>query len=323
MKAIVCTKYGSPDVLELQEVAKPTPNDNEILIKIYATTVSSGDWRLRSLEMPPGFGPIARLIFGFAKPKQPILGTELAGVVAAIGKNVTQFSVGDPVFAFAGSSMGCHAEYRCLPADGLVVPKPTNLEYEEAAALSFGGSTAVDFLRRGNLQPGETVLINGASGAVGTAAVQLAKHFGAEVTGVCSTANLELVRSIGADHVIDYTQTDFTQNGQTYDVIVDTVGTAPYSRSRHSLKPKGRLLLIVPGLPDLLHALWVSMTSRHQVIAGPAAERREDLQLLAQLAESGAFRPIIDRGYPFEQIAEAHRYVGTGRKRGNVVISLR
>jgi len=209
-----------------------------------------------------------------------------------------------------------------MPQDGAVVLKPPSLSYDEAAALSFGGTTALDFLRRGKLQSGERVLINGASGGVGTAAVQLAKHFGADVTGVCSTANVKLVRSLGASHVIDYTKEDFTQNGETYDVILDTVGTAPFSRSKDSLTNGGRLLMILAGLPDMLEVPWVSITSSRKIIAGPVAVRAEDLRFLARLAEAGEFKPVIDRRYPFEQIAEAHRYVDTGRKKGNVIVTL-
>jgi NADPH:quinone reductase-like Zn-dependent oxidoreductase len=322
MKAVVYTKYGAPDVLQIIEVPTPTPKDNEVLIKIHATTVTSADWRIRSLKMPVGFGLMSRLVFGIRKPRQPILGTELAGEVKSIGKNVTKFKVGDRVFAFSGAGMGCHAEYKCLPEDGMVVLKPDNLSYEEAAALCFGGTTALDFLKRGNLQSGEKVLINGASGCVGTALIQLAKHFGADVTAVCSTANIELVKSLGADRAIDYTTEDFTANGETYDIIADPVGTAPFSRIKNSLKSGGRLLQILAGLPDILSSPLVSMTGNKKVIAGPAAERVEDVQSLAKLAQSGAFKPFIDRSYPFERIAEAHSYVDTGRKKGNVVITL-
>ncbi len=322
MKAIVYERYGRPDVLELKEVAKPTPKDNEVLIKTHATTVTSGDWRARSLDVPIGFGLISRLFFGVLRPRQPILGTELAGKVESVGKDVSKFKVGDQVFAFSGAGMGCHAEYKCMPEDGAVAQKPANLTYGEAAAISFGGITALAFFRRGKLQSGEKVLVNGASGGVGTAAVQLAKHFGADVTGVCSTANVELVRSLGANHVIDYTKEDFTENGETYDVIVDTVGTAPFSRSKGSLKERGRLLLVLGALPDMLQIPWVSMTSSKKVIAGPATGRSEDLRFLAKLAQAGEFKPVIDRRYPFEQIAEAHSYVDTGRKRGNVIITL-
>ncbi len=322
MKAIIYERYGGPDVVELKEVAKPAPKDNEVLIRIHATTVTTGDWRARSLNVPAGFGLMSRLFFGVSRPRQPILGTELAGKIESVGKDVSKFKVGDQVFAFSGAGMGCHAEYKCMPEDGAVALKPANLSYDEAAALSFGGTTALNFFRRGKLQRGEKVLVNGASGGVGTAAVQLAKHFGADVTGVCSTANVELVRSLGATHVIDYTKEDFTKNGETYDVIVDTVGTAPFSRSKDSLKDGGRLLLVLGGLLDILQIPWVSMTSGRKVIAGPAAERAEDLRFLAGLAEAGEFKPVIDRRYPLEQIAEAHRYVDTGRKKGNVVITL-
>jgi NADPH:quinone reductase-like Zn-dependent oxidoreductase len=322
MKAIVYERYGPPDVLELKDVAKPTPRDNELLIKTRATTVTSGDWRARSLEMPAGFGFMGRLVFGVSRPRQPVLGTELAGDIESVGKNVTEFRVGDQVFAFAGARMGCYAEYKCMPEDGAVALKPANLSYDEAAAISFGGTTALGFFRRGKLQSGERVLVNGASGGVGTAAVQLARHFGANVTGVCSTENVELVRSLGANSVIDYRNADFTENGETYDVIVDTAGTAPFSRSKGSLKDGGRLLLVLGGLPDLLRAPWVSMTSSKKVVAGPAAVRPEDLRFLADLAKEGKFRPVIDRRYPFEQIVEAHRYVDTGRKKGNVIITL-
>ena len=322
MKAIVYERYGPPEVLQLKEVEKPAPKDNEVLIKIYATTVTAGDWRVRSLDVPVGFGLISRLVLGVSRPRQPILGSELAGKVESVGKDVRKFKVGDQVFAFSGIGMGCHAEYKCMPEDGAVALKPPHLTYDEAAAMSFGGTTALDFFRRGKLQSGEKVLVNGASGAVGTAAVQLAKHFGADVTGVCSTANVELVRSLGASHVIDYTKEDFTRNGETYDVIVDTAGTAPFSRSKGSLKERGRLLQVLGSLPDMLQIPWVSMTSSKKVIAGPAAERAEDLRFLAKLAEAGEFKPVIDRRYRFEQIAEAHSYVDTGRKKGNVVITL-
>src|SRR2546426_2776250 len=227
MKAMVYERYGPPDVLLFREVTKPTPKDNEVLIRTYATTVTAGDCRVRSLHMPVGLGLIARLVLGVSKPRQPILGSELAGTVASVGKDVKTFKVGDEDFAFTGARLGCHAEYKCMPEAGAVVLKPASLTFDEAAAMSSGGTTALDFLRRGKLRSGEKVVVNGASGGVGTAAVQLAKHFGAEVTGVCSTANVELVRSLGANQVIDYTKQDFTGNGETYDVIVDTAGTAP------------------------------------------------------------------------------------------------
>jgi len=247
---------------------------------------------------------------------------ELAGVVESVGQAVTKLKVGDKVFAFSDTGMGCHAEYRCLPEDGMVAIKPSSLSFDEAAALSFGGTTALDFLRRGKLQHGDKVLINGASGGVGTAVVQLAKHFGAEVTGVCSMANQGLVASLGVDHVVDYTKEDFTKNGEVYDVIVDVAGNAPFSRIKDSLTNNGRLLKILASLPELLQVPWVSMTSSKRIIAGPASVKLEDLHLLAELAEAGKFKPVMDRRYPFEQFVEAHRYVDTGRKKGNVSLIL-
>jgi NADPH:quinone reductase-like Zn-dependent oxidoreductase len=322
MKAMVYESYGPSDVLRMKEVTKPTPKDDEVLIRTQATTVTAADRRARSLDVPTGMGWIARLVFGLSRPRQPILGTEVAGTVESVGKNVSKFKVGDRVFAFPGISMGGYAEYTCMPENGAVALMPTNLTFGQAAALSFGAVTALDFFRRGNLQAGERVLVIGASGGVGTAAVQLAKHFGAEVTGVCSTANVELVRSLGADHVIDYTQDDFAKTEKTYDVIVDTVGTAPYSCAKGLLTDRGRLLKVFGGLSDMLMIPWVSLTSRHKVIAGTAAGRAEYLRFLAKLVDAGEFQPVIDRCYRFEQIPEAHRYVDTGRKRGNVVVTL-
>ena len=322
MRAVVCTRYGPPDVLELRDLPKPAPKDDELLIRVRAATVTTGDCRVRGLRMPPGFRPIARLALGFTGPRQPILGSELSGVVESIGPRVSRFKVGDEVFAFTGVRLGCHAEYRCLPEGKGVTPKPGALTFDEAAAMSSGGTTALDFFRRARLQGGERVLVNGASGSVGTAAIQLARHFGAEVTGVCSTSNTELVKSLGAHHVIDYTRQDFATNGQTYDVIVDTVGTAPISRTMGSLSERGRLLLVMSGLPDTFQGLLVSMARRRKLIAGPAAWRPADLGLLAELAAAGEFKPVIDRRYPLERIAEAHRYVDAGHKKGNVVITV-
>ncbi len=320
MKAAVYTTYGPPEVVTIAEVPTPVPGDTDVLIRVRATTVSTADWRVRSLILPAGFGLLARPIFGFTRPRQPILGTELAGDIVAVGKNVTRFKVGDAVFAYAGGKMGCHAEYRCLPEQAPIVRKPANLTYEESATLSFGGTTMLDFYRRARLKAGERVLVNGASGAVGIAAVQLARHAGAEVTAVCGGRSADLVRSLGATHAIDYKKEDFTRNGQTYDVIVDTVGTAPYARCKGSLAAGGRLLVILGGLLELLSAPLISMTGDKKVIAGPAAERLEDVQRLGELAEAGALKPVIDRTYPLEQIVEAHRYVDSGRKRGSVVV---
>jgi NADPH:quinone reductase-like Zn-dependent oxidoreductase len=322
MKAVVYERYGPPDVLQFKEVQKPAPKRDEVLIKILATTVTSADWRVRSLNVPTGFGLMMRLAFGWSKPRQPVLGMELAGVVESVGEDVSIFKAGDAVFAFSDAAMGCYAQYKCMPQDGAIVLKPANLRFDEAAALSFGGTTALSFLRRAKLRRGERVLVNGASGAVGTAAVQLARHFGAEVTGVCSSANKELVRSLGAAHVIDYTREDFANNGEIYDVIVDTAGNVPFSRSKAALARGGRLLMVLADLPAMLQIPWISMTGNKKLIAGPASGRAEDLRFLAGLAQAGEFKPVIDRRYPFEQMVEAHRYVDTGRKRGNVVVTL-
>jgi NADPH:quinone reductase-like Zn-dependent oxidoreductase len=322
MKAIVCHKYGPPEVLQLKELEKPRPKDSEVLIKVYSTTVTSGDSRVRSLRVPKGFALIMRLLLGISKPRQPVLGSELAGVVEAVGSNVTNFNQGDTVFAFSDMGMGCHAEYKCMPASGRVLRKPATLSFDEAAALSFGGVTALDYLRRANVRPGDQLLVNGASGCVGTAVVQLARHFGAEITGVCSEPNHALVTALGADHVIDYRTADFTQNGKTYDVIVDAVGNLSFSRVKHALTDTGRLLLMVADLPDMLKALWTSIASQQKIIVGPASVRLEDLHFLASLAEKGQFRPVIDRCYPLDQCVDAHRYVDSGRKKGSVCLVL-
>jgi NADPH:quinone reductase-like Zn-dependent oxidoreductase len=322
MKAAIYERYGPPEVLELRDVAMPAPEDDEVLIKIHATTVTAGDWRARSLVVPAGFRLFSRLFFGISKPRRRVLGTELAGVIEAVGSNVRNFRAGDRVFAFPGAGYGSYAEYRCMPEDGPVAPMPPNCSFGEAAALSFGGTTALAFLRKAKLTHGERVLVNGASGGVGTAAVQLARHFGAEVTAVCSGGNAEMVTSLGAARVIDYTREDFTRNGEKYDVIVDTAGTAPYARSKHSLGKRGRLLLIVADLPAMLPMLWSSLTSGIRIIAGPMGGRAEEMRFIADLAREGKFRPFIDRTYPFERIVEAHRYMDTGRKRGNVVITV-
>lgn len=322
MKAAVATDYGSPDVIRIQDVDQPTPKPNELLIRIHATTVTAGDWRVRSLNVPTGFGLLSRLLFGIRRPRQPILGTELAGVVEAVGTEVTLFEIGDAVFGYSDAAMGAHAEYIALPEDGAVARKPANLTFEEAAALSFGGTTALHFLRHGNIQPGERVLVNGASGSVGTATVQLAKHFGAHVTGVCSTGNVVLVRSLGADRVIDYTKEDVIERGDTYDIIVDTAGTLPFSHSKTILNDGGRLLLVNGSLPSMLQIPWVRLTNTRRVIAGATSGRAADLQFLASLAEAGQFTPVIDRRYPFERIAEAHAYVDRGHKKGNVIVQV-
>ncbi|MFC1982786.1 NAD(P)-dependent alcohol dehydrogenase [Chloroflexota bacterium] len=292
------------------------------LCKGHATTVTKYDCWMRSSTAPTGFGLLMRMASGIRKPKQPVLGTELAGEIEAVGKDVELFKEGDQVFGDTGMSSGTNVEYICLPEDGAVAIKPANTTYEEAAAVPYGALTALFFLRKGNIQSGQKVLIYGASGGVGNYAVQLAKYFGTEVTGVCSTAKVEYVKSLGADKVIDYTKEDFSKSGRTYDIIFDTVGKSPVSGCRRSLKKNGFYLLTTFGLPKLAQILWLSMTSSKKVFMGTLKERAEDLIFLKELIEAGKIKSVIDRTYPLEQIAEAHRYVETGHKKGHVVITL-
>jgi NADPH:quinone reductase-like Zn-dependent oxidoreductase len=307
MKAIVCTRYGPPDVLQLKEIEKPAPRDREVLVKVHATTVTIGDTIMRSLNLPvSGWQDLlARLYLGIRRPKRSILGMELAGEIESVGRKVTRFRPGDPVFASTFAvNFGGHAEYKCLPENGVIAIKPANLTYEEAAAVPGAGQTAWQCLKKGKIQPGQKALIYGASGAVGTYAVQLAsRHFGAEVTGVCSGANLELVKSLGASQVIDYTREDFTQNSATYDVVFDAVGKLLPAQGKKALKPSGIYLNV------------------H--IASDGADKIENLIFLKELVEAGKIKPVIDRRYPLERIVEAHRYVEQGHKKGNVVITIR
>jgi NADPH:quinone reductase-like Zn-dependent oxidoreductase len=326
MKAIVWTKYGPPEGLELREVEKPTPKTDEVLVKVHATTVTAGDCEARRLEFPLGLGFAIRLYAGLIRPvRVTILGQELAGEIEAVGKDVRLFKEGDQVFASTGFGFGAYAEYKCLPERpdmGVLALKPVNMTYEEAAAVPVGGLEALHFLRQGDLQSGRKVLINGAGGSIGTIGVQLAKYYGAEVTAVDSSAKLDMLRSIGADHVIDYTQEDFTKRGETYDVIFDVVGKAPFSGSMRSLSKNGVYLLGNPRLSLIVRGRWTSMTSSKRVISGAASHKTADLLFLKELIESGKLRTVIDRRYPLEQMAEAHRYVEGGGKKGNVVITV-
>ncbi len=322
MKAIVYTEYGPPDVLQLKEVERPTPSDNEVLIRIDATTATAADCELRSLKLPIWLRLPIRIYLGLIRPRNKILGQELAGEIEAVGKDVKRFRKGDQVFAWTGLGLGAYAEYTCLPEEGMLAIKPANMTYEEAAAVPIGGLNALHFLRKGNVQSGQKVLINGAGGSIGTFAVQLARYFGAEVTAVDSTWKLDMLRSIGADQVIDYTQEDFTKNGETYDVIFDVVGKSSFTRSVRSLKHNGRYLLANPRLSQMVRGLWTSRSSSKKVIFGAASEKTEHLIFLKELIEAGKIQSVIDRRYPLEHIAEAHRYVDTGHKKGHVVIAV-
>jgi NADPH:quinone reductase-like Zn-dependent oxidoreductase len=322
MKAIVYTQYGPPEVLQLKEVEKPAPRDNEVLVKVYATAVTSGDCRVRSFNVPLSFWLPARLAIGLRKPKQAILGSVFAGEVEAVGKAVTRFQKGDQVFGSKGHDFGAYAEYLCLPENGALAIKPTNVTCEEAAALPWGGVTALYFLRKGKVHSGQHVLIYGASGSVGTAAVQLGRCFGAAVTGVCSTVNVGLVKSLGAETVIDYTKEDFTRSGVTYDVIFDAVGKSSFAGCMRSLKKAGIYLQAVATPALSVRMRWAALTSGKTLTGGTAVPKAEDMMYLKELAETGKIKPIIDRCYPLEHMVEAHRYVDTGHKKGNVVITV-
>ncbi len=325
MKAIVCTRYGPPEVLQLQEVKKPVPNDKQVLIRVHAATVTAGDCQLRSLNFPILWQLLLRTGFGFRRPRKSILGQELAGEVESVGKDVRRFKKGDQVFGWSGLSLGAYAEYTCLPEDGVLAIKPSNVSYEEAAALPVGGLDAVYFLRKGNIQSGQKILINGAGGSIGTFAIQLAKYLGADVTGVDSAGKLGMLRSIGADRVIDYTQDDFTKSGETYDLIFDVVGKSSFSGCMRLLKEKGSYLLGNPALSQRVRGRWTAMTSSKKVIpwaSRSASEYTEDSNFLKGLVEAGKIRSVIDRRYPLEQTAEAHRYVDTGQKKGHVIITI-
>jgi NADPH:quinone reductase-like Zn-dependent oxidoreductase len=323
MNAMVCTQYGSPDVLQLREVAKPVPRDHEVLVKIHAATATATGLGTRT-----GKPLIARLFSGLTKPKNSILGVEFAGEIAAIGKDVTAFKVGDPVFGMTGATTpGAYAQFKCMPEDGAMLPKPDNIRYEDAAALVEGGLTALNFLHnKANIRQGQKVLIYGASGSVGTASVQVAKYFGADVTAVCSAANFDLVKSIGADHVIDYRKDDFTKNGQQYDIIFDTVGKRSFADCKGSLTPNG-IFLNAGNAATILPMLWTAVFGRKKAILAAtyvrsASEIKKDLAMLKELIAAGKIRAVIDRCYPLEKTADAHRYVETGRKKGNVVITI-
>jgi NADPH:quinone reductase-like Zn-dependent oxidoreductase len=316
MRAAVCERYGPPEVVEIKEVPTPVPASGEVLIRSFATTVNSGDARLRALRVPRGLTLPMRFTMGLTKPRKRILGFEVAGRIESVGEAVTGLRPGDRVLASRGFDFGCHAEYVTVAEAGTIATIPEKLGYEDAVALSFGATTALHFFERGNLSAGETILINGASGAVGTMAVQLAKHMGAGVTAVCSGAHADLVRSLGADHLVDYTSEDFTRTGRKYDVIMDNHGTAPYGRIKSSLKPGGRFLMVIGDLRQMLAA-----PAQKATIGGTAAFSADRYRTLLSLAERGALKPVIDSVLPFEQIVEAHRRVDGGHKAGSMVVT--
>ncbi|MBI2077115.1 MAG: NAD(P)-dependent alcohol dehydrogenase [Euryarchaeota archaeon] len=323
MKAAVCQRYGPPEVVKIADVARPSVGDRDVLVRVRATTVTAGDWRLRSGNVPRGFKLILRLGFGIRRPRQPILGSELAGVVEEVGPAVRRFKPGDKVFALCGAKMGGHAQFVSIGEDAAIAHMPPNVSFEEAAALSLAGATALWFLRdKAKVKAGERVLINGASGGVGSAAVQIAKHDGAHVTAVCSSTNAGWVKALGAERVIDYTKEDFAKAQDRYDIIMDTVGNAPFRRCKPALSPGGRFLLVVNTLAELLGALVRPRRGTRRLIGGVAPERAEHLLALRELVESGAFRPHIERVFPFERIVDAYAVVDSGRKKGNVVVTL-
>jgi len=324
MKAVICTRYGPPEVLQLKEVEKPVPKDNEVCIRIYATAVTSGDVRIRSFTVPLSFWLMARIALGIRKPKTSILGSALAGEIESVGKDVRLFKIGDQVFAATGHGLGfgAYAEYRCMPEDACLAIKPANVSFEEAAAIPFGGITALHFVRQAKIQSGQQVLIYGASGSVGTYAVQLAKHFGAEVTGVCSARNLELVRSLGAKRVIDYTKEDFAKSGVTYDVIIDAVGKSSFSGCMRSLKKEGIYINVVATPAIAVRMRLSSLGRSKKLVGGSVTPTTEALIFLRELVEAEKLGPVIDKRYTLAEIVEAHRYVDKGHKRGDVVISV-
>jgi NADPH:quinone reductase-like Zn-dependent oxidoreductase len=330
MKAVMYTEYGAPEVLKLQDIAKPTPKEDELLIRVHAVSIGIGDIWARNFKaitpgrfsMPGLFWLPARMYFGFSKPKVNILGAEFSGQVEAVGRNVKLFKPGDAVFGYRGQSMGANAEYLCVSENSLVTTKPANMTHDEAAVTPYGALTALNLLRSVDIQPGQKVLINGASGGIGSAALQLAKYYGAEVTGVCSTPGMEFVKSLGADHVIDYTKEDFTKNGRTYDLIFDIMNKSSFAQCKDSLNKNGRYLLASFKLKQLLQMLWTSMFGTKKVICALSGEKIEDLLFIKELVEKGRIKSIIDKRFPLEKTADAHRYVESGDKKGKVVITI-
>ena len=322
MRAIICTKYGDGQVLQIQEIEKPVPKSNEVLIRVKATSVTLYDSWSRSATAPPGFGILMRLATGIRKPRQAILGTELSGIVEAVGKDVSLFKNGDKVFAYRGMNLGAYVEYISLPEDSVMAVMPNNMSFEEAAAVQQGALTALYFLRNGDIKKDQRILIFGASGGVGSFAVQIAKYFGLEVTGVCSTSKIDFVKSLGADNIIDYTKEDFTKNGEIYDVILDTIGKTPIGRAQKRLTEKGSYLFTTFGVPKLIRILWLKIRSKKRVFMGTLEETTEELIFLKELIEAGKIKVVIDKTFSIEQAAEAHQYLDSGNKKGHIIINM-
>jgi NADPH:quinone reductase-like Zn-dependent oxidoreductase len=327
MQAIVYTEFGPPEVLQLEEVEKPVPKDTEVLIKVYATTVGYGDLFARNpkfsdFNMPAPLWLPTKMFFGFSKPKVNILGSVFSGEVESVGAEVTRFKKGDQVFGYLGQKMGAYAEYLCMPEDGVVALKPDNLSHKEATTVAYGPIMALNLLKAGNIQSGSKVLIVGASGGIGSAAVQLAKHDGAEVTGVCGGPRMEFVKSLGADNVIDYRSEDFTQSGESYDLIFDILGVSSFSEVKNSLKENGIYLRSSFKMKQVVQMLWTKITGGKQVVCAMSPERVEDLETVKELVEAGVIKTFIDRTFPLEQAPEAHRYAESGNRTGNIVIAI-
>ncbi len=330
MKAVVYTEFGPPEVLHVADVPAPAPKDDEVLVRVHATSVGYGDLLARNFKavsgrefnMPLPLLPLQRMVFGFRRPKVNILGSEFSGEVAAAGRQVTRFKVGDQVYGYLGPRMGAYAEYVCMPAEGTLALKPATMTHEQAAAVPYGAIMATSLLQRANVQPGQKVLINGASGGIGSAAVQLARHYGAEVTGVCGGPRTEYVKALGADHVVDYAREDFTQSGVAYDLIFDVLGKSSFARCQNSLAPNGIYLLASFKTKALLQMLRTRMSGREKVICAFADERAAHLEFVGKLAESGAYKTVVDHCFPLEQAADAHRYVESGARTGAVVLRI-
>lgn len=330
MKAIIANKYGSPEVLQMGEVKTPTPKDNQVLVKIHAVSINFGDLLVRdfpkvtprNFSMPGILWLPTRLTLGIRKPRQPIFGSEFSGVIESVGKDVTRFNVGDEVFGYRSMNMGANAEYLAVNEDSLIAPKPDNMTFDEIATVPYGALTALHILRKMDIKTGQKILINGASGGIGMFAVQLAKAYGAEVTGVCGTARVEMVKALGADHVIDYTQEDFTQNGETYDLIFDVIRKSSFKKVKNSLTQNGRYLLASFKMKQIFQMLWTSRFSKKKVVCAMAGENLQDLLQIKDLIDDGTLKTVVDRSFPMEQAPNAHRYAESNARKGRVVINI-